>query len=182
MYPMLKPATPREISIVYRRLPNDVREFAGILRASTKRRLIIESTISIERPISVSDEVIADTGYLAIWFVYTNRWYDTGKFYDQRGRWIGYYCDIIKPVKKLLIDPSRTVTLTDIFLDLWITRDGRAFILDEDELHNALENHLVSSRLAHEAERRIRSLYRRATARRFPPMEVRAIEPLATLT
>jgi predicted RNA-binding protein associated with RNAse of E/G family len=176
---MLKLAIPRETTIVYRRLPIDIREFPGVLREATKRRLIIESTIWVDRPIWVSDAVIADTGYSSIWFVYTNRWYDIDKFYDRSGRWMGYYCDIIKPVKKLLADPSRTVTLTDIFLDLWITRDGRALILDEEELHKALENRLISSKLAHEAERRIRSLHRRATARGFPPTGVRAIEPLA---
>jgi len=176
---MLKSTIPREITIVYRRLPNDLREFPGVLREATKKKLVIESTISVDRPINVSDEVVADTGYFSIWFVYTNRWYDIGKFYDRSGRWVGYYCDIIKPVKKLLIDSSRTVTLTDLFLDLWITRDGRAFILDEEELHKALENRSIPSSLAHEAERRIRSLHRRTKARRFPPPEVRAIQPLA---
>jgi predicted RNA-binding protein associated with RNAse of E/G family len=175
---MLKSTIPREITIVYRRLPNDVREFPGVLREATKRKLVIESTMSVDRPINVSTELVADTGYFSIWFVYTNRWYDIGKFYDRSRRWVGYYCDIIKPVKKLLIGSSRTVTVTDLFLDLWITRDGRAFILDEEELHKALENRSISSSLAHEAERRIRSLHRRTMARQFPPAEVRAIQLL----
>jgi len=175
MYPMHKTAIPREITIVYRRLPNDIRQFPGVLREATSRRLIIESRISVDQPIRVSDEIIADNGYLSIWFVYANRWYDIGKFYDRSGRWMGYYCDIIRPVKKLLSGRSRTATLTDIFLDLWIARDGQSFILDEEELHNALENRVISSRLAHEAERRVRSLYRRAAVRRFPPAEVKAI-------
>ena len=178
MYFMLKSAIPRKITIVYRRLPNDIREFAGLLRKETSSRLVIESTISVDRPINVSGQIIADTGYFSIWFVYANRWYDVGKFYDRSGRWLGYYCDIIKPVKKLLINSFRTVTLTDLFLDLWITRDGRTFILDEEQLHKALENRWVSSSLAHEAERRTRSLHQMTRARWFPPPEVRAIQPL----
>lgn len=179
MYSVLKSMMSHQITIVYRRLPNDIREFAGLLREATRSKLVIESTISVDRPIMVSGEVVADTGYSSIWFVYTNKWYDIGKFYDRSGRWLGYYCDIIKPVKKLLIDSSRTVTLTDLFLDLWITREGRAFILDEEELCHALENRLISRTLAHEAEKRIRWLYRRTEVGRFPPEEIRAIQLLA---
>jgi hypothetical protein len=102
------------MTIVYRRLPRDAREFPGLLRESTVRKLVIQSPISVDRPIRVSGEIIAHTGYVSIWFIYRDRWYDVGKFYDAAGRWLGYYCDIIKPVKKLLATPSRTVTLTPL--------------------------------------------------------------------
>lgn len=123
---MPKLSMPRQMTIVYRRLPKDIREFPGLLRQSTVSKLVIESPISVNRPIRVGGEIIADCGYLSIWFIYRDRWYDVGKFYDAAGRWLGYYCDILKPVKKLLATSSRTVTLTDLFLDLWIARDGRS--------------------------------------------------------
>jgi predicted RNA-binding protein associated with RNAse of E/G family len=175
---LTKPSIPREMTIVYRRLPADVREFPGVLRKATERKLIIESPISVDRPIKVSGDIIADTGYLAIWFVYKDRWYDVGKFYDPAQRWIGYYCDILKPVKKLLETPSTTVTLTDLFLDLWISKDGRAVVLDEGELEEAARARDISANLAREARRHIRLLTRRVNAGQFPSSEVRAIEPL----
>lgn len=178
---MSKLLLPREMTIVYRRLPSDIREFPGILREATKSKLVIESLISVDRPIAVSGQTIAAQGYSAIWFVYKNRWYDIGKFYDQSGRWIGYYCDIIKSVSKLLADPSRTVTFTDLFLDLWITRDGRVFVLDQEELDKAVQNHSISISLAKKAEKQIRSLSRRARSGKFPPTEVREMEPLEKL-
>jgi predicted RNA-binding protein associated with RNAse of E/G family len=175
---MLKSTATHEMTIVYRRLPNDIREFPGLLRSATAGRLVIESPISVDRPIKLSNEIIADTGYLAIWSLYKNRWYDVGKFYDRDRRWIGYYCDIIKPVKKLLAGPTRTVTVTDLFLDLWITRKGQAFVLDEDELESALLNRHISVSLSREATRQIRSLERKVRAGRFPPLEVQRIDPL----
>jgi len=176
---MPRPPIPHEMTIVYRRLPRDVREFPGVLRESTASKLVIQSAISVDRPIRVSGQIIADTGYLSIWFIYRDRWYDVGKFYDPAGRWLGYYCDIIKPVKKLLATPSRTVTLMDLFLDLWIARDGRAFVLDEEELDSALERQEISATLAREARKQVRWLTRMAKANRFPPAEVRTVEPLA---
>jgi predicted RNA-binding protein associated with RNAse of E/G family len=167
------------MTIVYRRLPKDIREFPGLLRQSTVSKLVIESPISVNRPIRVGGEIIADCGYLSIWFIYRDRWYDVGKFYDAAGRWLGYYCDILKPVKKLLATSSRTVTLTDLFLDLWIARDGRAFVLDEEELDSALEKHAISTALAQEARKQVRWLARIAKVRQFPPAEVRTVEPLA---
>jgi predicted RNA-binding protein associated with RNAse of E/G family len=176
----LSSPTPREICVVYRRLPNDIREFPGVLRRATKSKLIIESPIMTDRPTKISGEIIADIGYMAIWFVYIDRWYDIGKFYDKAGRWLGYYCDIITPVKKLLITPSRTVALTDLFLDLWIDRKGRVFVLDDEELSRALEKNQISARLASEAARQIHFLARRAKTRQFPPLEVRKIRLLNT--
>jgi len=172
---------PREMTIVYRRLPNDVREFTGILREVTSSKLVIESQLAVDRPIAVSGQIIADQGYSAIWFIYKDRWYDVGKFYDQSKRWIGYYCDIIKPVTRLLADSSRTTTFTDLFLDLWIARDGQVYVLDQEELNNALRKHSITINLARKAERQMRSLFLRARAGRFPPTDVRKMEPLGKL-
>jgi predicted RNA-binding protein associated with RNAse of E/G family len=176
-----KTSVPRDMTVVYRRLPDDVREFPGVLRKATESKLVIESPIIVDRPIKVSGETIVDTGFLAIWFVYKNRWYDVGKFYDQTQRWIGYYCDILKPVKKLLQTSSRTVTLTDLFLDLWISRGGRAFVLDEEELGDAIRTRDISADLAQEARTHTRSLMRRVNIGQFPPSEVRVIQPLRKL-
>jgi predicted RNA-binding protein associated with RNAse of E/G family len=175
---MSKSTLPREIAVMYRRLPKGVRAFPGILRAATAGRLIIESPVRVDRPVRAGGEIIADTGYLAIWFVYKERWYDVGKLYDRARRWIGYYCDIVKPVRKLLSTPSETVVLTDLFLDLWIGKDGPPLVLDEDELDSAEGGRVISPSLAGEARRQMRVLTRQVNAGRFPPNEIRRIRPI----
>lgn len=175
---LLTSTIPHEVTIVYRRLPHDVWEYPGVLREATASKLVIESPLTVDHPVRVSGDTIADTGYLSIWFVYKNRWYDVGKFYDRNRRWVGYYCDIIKPLRRLLASPSRTMTLTDLFLDLWITKDGQVSVLDEEELANAFNNHVISGRLAHDATKRMKSLMWRVKADKFPPPQVRKIEPL----
>ena len=169
---------PRPICIIYRRLPDDVREFPGVLRKATSRQLIIESPVVVSNPRQISGKVIADSGYLAIWFIFKDKWYDVGKFYDRARKWIGYYCDIVKPVNRLLSGRSRTAALTDLFLDLWITPEGRHFVLDEDELQNALERGHISRPLANQAHEKLASLIQMLQDNRFPPPAVRNIEPL----
>jgi len=175
---MSEPRRGRRVTIVYRRLPNDLRKFPGILRDATSNKLIIESTIKVKRPVLLSGNVVADTGFVSVWFVYRTRWYDIGKFYDRSRRWIGYYCDIIMPVKKLLANPKETSVITDLFLDLWISKNGHAYVLDEDELEQALKNRWISRSLAGQTRRRMRLLLERVQAGRFPPLEVRRIQPL----
>ena len=94
---LLTSTIPHEVTIVYRRLPHDVREYPSVLREATASKLVIESPLNVDHPVRVSGDTIADTGYLSIWFVYKNRWYDVGKFYDRNRRWVGYYCDILSP-------------------------------------------------------------------------------------
>jgi len=160
---------PRPIEIVYRRLPNDVREIPGILRQATHARVVIESAITVETPQRILGRVIADSGFLAIWFVYRERWYDVGKFYDRAGKWVGYYCDIIKPLGRLLRTPAKTSMITDLFLDLWITPEGRFVVLDEDEFENALKQGTLSKTIANQARRQMDSLIRATRGGKFPP-------------
>lgn len=122
---------PRPVDIVYRRLPNDVRELPGVLRQVTPARLVIESPITVQTPQRIQGRIIADSGFIAIWFVYRHKWYDVGKFYDRARNLVGYYCDIIMPLNKLLRTPAKTNMITDLFLELWITPEGDYVVLDE---------------------------------------------------
>ena len=134
---------PRPISIVYRRPPEPPQIFPGVLRKATIGYVIIQSRLSVTQPRRVLDTTIAETGYWAIWFVFRGKWFDIGKFYDGSGKWLGYYCDIIEPVTRL-IQGSRTAVITDLFLDLWITPYNDYHVLDEDELENAIRSRFIS--------------------------------------
>ncbi len=124
---------------------------------------------------------MADTGYLAIWFIFKNRWYDIGKFYDRAGIFLGYYCDIVEPSPYLFADRSHTVTIKDLCLDLWISASNRSFILDEDEFESALRKGYISKETGQHARGQMNSLVRLIHARRFPSRAVRKIEPLKEL-
>jgi len=114
-----------------------------------------------------------------VWFIFKGKWYDIAKFYDRKDRFTGYYCDIIRPIGKLLSNRSETSIITDLFLDLWINREGRCAVLDEDELRSALAKHHISLPLARRARRELQSLIYLAESRRFPPVSIREFRPMA---
>jgi len=169
---------PRRIVIVYHRLPDRIREYPGLLRDETPSMLTIESRLTTSKPTTAFGKTIADTGYLAIWFIFKNRWYDIGKFYDQSGKWLGYYCDIIQPVRKLLADQSRTVRLTDLYLDLWVSAENGFLILDENELADAVEKRYLTEKMARRARNQLNILVEMIRSKEFPSKQVRQIEPL----
>jgi len=169
---------PRRIVIVYHRLPDKIREYPGLLRGETRSMLTIESRLTTTKPTVAFGKIIADNGYLAIWFIFKNRWYDIGKFYDPSGKWLGYYCDIIQPVPKLLADRSRTVKITDLYLDLWISAENEFLVLDENELADALEKRYLTEKMARRAKDELNRLVEMIQSQEFPPKEVRQIEPM----
>ena len=167
----------RPISIMYRRPPHSARAFAGLLRNATANMLMIQSRISVEEPRRILGKIIADKGYLAIWFIFKGKWFDIGKFYDRSNNWLGYYCDIVKPVTSLL-QGRRTSVITDLFLDLWIYPDNSYYVLDRDEFDEAIRTRLISRRLARKAESELQRIVRMVERNKFPPKQVKAIKPV----
>ena len=157
---------------MYRRPPGTPLTFPGLLMNITANSLTIQSQLTVSKPRRVAGQVIADTGYWSIWFVFRDKWFDVGKFYDRSKTWLGYYCDIIKPVKRLM-HGSRTTILTDLFLDVWITPTGEVYVLDEDELEDAVKQDLISESLAARAQKQAQLLVRNIRRNNFPPSHVK---------
>jgi predicted RNA-binding protein associated with RNAse of E/G family len=168
---------PRRVTIQYRRLPDRVGHFQGILREENVKRLVIEQRLRVRTPRREFGKVVVANGFLAVWFIFRRRWYDVGKFYDRNGNFTGYYCDIIRPIARLLSSATKTSIITDLFLDLWITGDGRWIVLDEDQLERAVAKHFISSSLAMRARRELDVLIRSVKAGRFPPKAIRKFQP-----
>ena len=143
----------------------------------SKDRLVIEQRVRVRNPRREFGKVIVADGYLAVWFIFRGRWYDVGKFYDRKGEFTGYYCDIIRPVSRLLANASKTSFITDLFLDLWISREGRCVPLDEDDLNRAFMRHIISPALAKRARRELRNLIHSAESGRFPTGSIRNFQP-----
>ena len=178
---MPKTILPRPVTVVYKRLPKDVREFPGILRSESRTRLIIQMVVTVSSPRRIFGKVVVDTGFSAIWFVYRDKWYDVAKFYDRTGKLTGYYCDLLKPAKKLLISSNKTSVLTDLFLDLWISPSGNYTVLDEDEFQNGITRRYISKASASEAREHLTSLIRKVARKQFPTKTVKEIELLPKL-
>ena len=142
------------------------------------KRLVIEQRLRVRTPRRELGKIVVANGFLAVWFIFRRRWYDVRKFYDQNGRFTGYYCDIIRPVARLLSSSSKTSIITDLFLDLWISGDGRWVVLDEDQLERAIAKHFISSSLAMRARRELDVLIGLVKAGRFPPKAIRRYQPM----
>lgn len=71
------------------------------------------------------------------------------------GSLLGYYSDIGEPVTRLGEDLFQ---MTDLFLDVWLSPDGRLLELDWDEFEEAVQGQVISpaqADLARKAVRRI---------------------------
>lgn len=173
----MKGELPRAISIVYRRPPNPTQIFPGVLRKATNDFVMIQSRLSVSQPRRVLGSIIAATGYWAIWFVFKGKWFDVGKFYDESGKWLGYYCDIIEPLNRL-VRGSRTTVITDLFLDLWITPHSDYYVLDEDELENAIRSKFISKSTGEKARSQLQLLVKNIGRGGFPPSQLSNIDLL----
>jgi len=147
------------------------------LREENSQRLVIEQRLRIRSPRREFGKIVVARGYRAVWFIFRARWYDVGIFYDQNGRVTGYYSDIIRPVTRLLSSPSQTSIITDLFLDLWIHRDGRYVVLDEDQFDRAVKRRVISSSLARKTRREMNAIVRAINAGHFPPETVMRFDP-----
>ncbi|MEM2886276.1 MAG: DUF402 domain-containing protein [Thermoproteota archaeon] len=113
--------------------------------------------------------IVLDDGYDAVWFVYRGKYHDIGVIKDLEGDFTGYYCDVILPIA----GRNGSYEVTDLFLDLWITPDGRAFVLDEDEFEEAVSKNWVSQKVARVAEKELERMIRGVAEGKFPPRLVR---------
>ncbi len=81
-----------------------------------------------------------DTGYVVLepgdqWLeaFYADRWYNVFEIRSADGRLKGRYCNITRPAQI----SADAVCAEDLALDVWITPDGEARVLDEEEFARA---------------------------------------------
>ncbi len=153
------------ITLTYKRLPNRVNYFKQQLLYEDERVIVTSQRVKPSSPIILNGETVLDDNYTAIWFVFTGLWYDIGKIYNLKDEWTGYYCDIMKPVKR---SPDQ-FEIVDLFLDLWVTPNGNYEIQDEDEFETALEEGIISTELAEKARHALDDLISEVVSGKFPP-------------
>lgn len=153
------------ITLTYKRLPDRVNYFQQQLLYEDENVIVTSQKIKPSAPIVLNGETVLGDNFTAIWFVFTGLWYDIGKIYNLNNEWTGYYCDIMKPVKR---SPDQ-FEIVDLFLDLWVSPDGSYEIQDEDEFENALEEGTISTQLAEKARNALDNLIGEVVSGKFPP-------------
>lgn len=108
--------------------------------------------------------------YGGISYAFLNKGFKLGRFYDQEGKFLYWYCDIID----VLYDSDKDeYTFDDLLVDIKIMPDGMVKILDADELATALETGLISIGQACRAMRTLDNVLKLVYSGNFPPEECR---------
>ena len=102
-------------------------------------------------PIRINRETVVDPGASLLWYVFPGAWHDVGRFHLADDTFTGWYTNLCTPVEM----EGDTWSSTDLFLDHWMTPEGKHTWLDEDELAGAIAAGHVSGewRTAIEKER-----------------------------
>jgi len=92
--------------------------------------------------------------------------YKISKFFDNNGKFLYWYCDIVD------VDfdaASNTYLLTDLLVDVQIFENAKVKVLDTDELAEALEQGLINTEQACKALKRLDKLLKMIYEGKFPP-------------
>ncbi len=137
------------VTLTYKRPPNRVNHFQQELLYLDDDVIVTSQRVKPSSPIIQNGETVLADNFAAVWFVFTGLWYDVGKVYNLNNEWTGYYCDIMKPVKRSMNAAGELdcFEITDLFLDLWINPDGSYEIQDEDEFEEAVQNGAIDTTL-----------------------------------
>jgi len=154
-----------KIKLRYRRLPDRVTVYKQELLYDDGKLIVSRVTLRPKRPLVHADRVLIGPGYRAIWFVVVGEWHDLGKIYDCQGNLQGYYCDIIRPMRRT----AEGLEIDDLLLDLWVSPDRQWLVLDEDEFAEAKREGWLEPPTAARARRELEELIAEVESGRFPP-------------
>lgn len=123
-------------------------------------------------PLRIGRRVVLESGAPILWFTFPETWHDIGRFYLRDETFTGYYTNIIAPP----VLGDETWEIWDLFLDLWIDRDGRITVLDRDEFDEAVDRGWIDRGTAERARRELARVASLAAADRWPPVVVREVD------
>ncbi|HUH13213.1 MAG TPA: DUF402 domain-containing protein [Longimicrobiales bacterium] len=125
----------------------------------------------LARPMVRGERTVLENGSPVVWFTFPGARHDVGRFHDAHGTFTGLYANVLTPVR--FEGPGRWHT-TDLFLDIWVGRDGEAVLLDEDELEDARARGWVDRATAEDARAEARRILALHAAGAWPPPVVAA--------
>jgi uncharacterized protein len=123
----------------------------------------------VPRPVVVAGATVLEAESPVVWFTFPGLWHDIGRFHDPRGRFTGFYANILTPVQ---VEPDRWRT-TDLFLDVFLTPAGDLHVLDEEDLVRAEARGWIDRATAERAVAEVVAITAAAVAGAWPPPVVR---------
>lgn len=115
------------------------------------------------------EAVIGRPGYVWARFWFRREGWVIEKYFDARGRALGYLVPVCGPVDH----HSGRLSAEDYGLRLWVAETGRVTVLGEASFDDAVQDGVISPVALEQAELRIRELTTMTAQRRFPPPFVR---------
>ncbi len=148
------------VTLTYKRPPDRVNHFQQELLYLDDDVVVTSQRVKPSSPIVQNGATVLGDDFAAVWFVFTGLWYDIGKVYNLDNEWTGYYCDVLKPVKRRVNAAGKLecFEITDLFLDLWVNPDGTYEIQDEDEFEEAIQNGAIDAELERKAREVLNTL------------------------
>jgi predicted RNA-binding protein associated with RNAse of E/G family len=129
----------------------------------------LSEAMEFDPPMRIDGEVALETGSSVVWFTFTGTWHDVGSFHLADGTFTGFYGNVLTPPR---VD-GRVWHTTDLYLDIWVSADGTARLLDEDEFDRAVGRGLVDRDTACRAREEADRLLSQARYGSWPPAVVR---------
>ena len=164
------------LTFEFLRPPNRRSRFEVDLLSADEQTLVFSHLVHPKKSLVYRGEEVVADGYRAMWFLFKDRPYDIGRFYNPGGNWIGYYVDVLEPVRWQGVEAETLEPLTDLFLDLWIAPDGSYEVLDEDEFEDALHLGHISAAQGTHARRVLDDIVDGVRSGTFlPHMETRVV-------
>ena len=173
--PRARPVAPGDepdgmIRIHYHRPPDRRDVFVQhLIYADTRLIITLLPHTPLARPVRVAGRTVLEDGATVLWFTYPGRMHDIGIFHDRSGAPTGWYANVLTPIERR---GSREWETTDLFLDVWVDERGH-FLLDEDELAEAVSRGWIDAGLEAAARQEADRLLAAAALGDFPPPEVR---------
>ncbi|NOX64175.1 MAG: DUF402 domain-containing protein [Chloroflexi bacterium] len=127
----------------------------------------------LDAPLRNALGVMADDGWVWVRFWLPDHDAVLDKVFDADLQFVGAHIDVTTPIT---LEGNAWVT-TDLWLDIWLTPDGRVIVLQEEEFEKALSEGYIASEDASWAEQQVREITRRIAARSFPPQWIAQYAP-----
>jgi len=156
------------VHIHYHRPPGRRRLYVQALLMDTPQvQVTLARNLSFDPPMRIHGEVVLESGSDVVWFTFPGRWHDIGRFHRADGTFTGWYANLLTPVE--MEAEGRVWRTTDLFLDVWMGRQGPPLLLDEAELDEAEGSGWVDPGTAGAARREAEGILRDAREGRWPP-------------
>jgi len=158
---------PSLVHIHYLRPPDREEIFTQrLLLDAPDVKVTLAEDVRFDPPIRIHGEVALEAGSDAVWFTFPGTWHDIGRFHRADGSFTGIYANILTPP---VFEDDGVWRTTDLFLDVWVDRDGGLSVLDEDQLEDAIRRGWVSSDTALRIQEEVLWIRTRFAEGRWPP-------------